>query len=138
MAVVLARLGRFCFRRRGLVVLLWAGLLVLSVSGAALLSEPGAGRLLGPRHRGAARERPGRGAVPAGRGGGASARVVFAVPAGRSLVAPATRAAVEQAVARIEAAPKVAEVASPTPGRPSRPTDASPWRRSPTASRPRS
>ncbi|WP_412515934.1 MMPL family transporter [Actinomadura madurae] len=112
-AVVLARLGRFCYRRRGLVVLLWAGLLVLTVSGAALLSEPAPDTFSVPgteaqRANDLVAER-----FPRAAAGGASARVVFAVPAGRSLAAPATRAAVEQAVARIEAAPKVAEVASP-------------------------
>ncbi|WUH99128.1 MMPL family transporter [Spirillospora sp. NBC_00431] len=113
MAVFLSRVGRFCFRRRRLVALVWAGLLVVTLAGAAALSEPApdtfsvpgtesqrANDLLKDRFPQAATDR-------------ATARAVFAAPAGRSLTEPANRAAVERAVARVKATPKVAGVATP-------------------------
>ncbi|MGW5417292.1 MMPL family transporter [Actinomadura geliboluensis] len=112
MAVLLSRLGRFCFRRRRLVVLLWTGLLVAAVSGAAALSEPAPDSFSVPgteaqRANDLVKERFPQAA------GGAYARVVFAAPAGRRLDDPATRAEVQRAVARIKAARDVAEAADP-------------------------
>ncbi|TDD67464.1 MMPL family transporter [Actinomadura darangshiensis] len=108
MAVLLARLGRFCFRRRQLVVLLWTGLLVAAVSGAAVLSEPAPDTFSVPGTEAQRANDLVESRFPAA--GGAAARIVFAGP---SLTAPETRAAVGQAAARIKAAPEVAEVGDP-------------------------
>ncbi|MFG2086994.1 MULTISPECIES: MMPL family transporter [unclassified Spirillospora] len=113
MAVYLSRLGRLCFRRRRLVVLLWAGLLVVTALGGAFLSEPAPETFSVPgtesqRANDLLKER-----FPQVATDGARARVVFAAPAGTSLNEPASRTAVEQAAARIKDAPKVAGVSGP-------------------------
>ncbi|MEU8799189.1 MMPL family transporter [Spirillospora sp. NPDC048819] len=116
MAVYLSRLGRLCFRRRRLVALVWAGLLVVAASGAAFLSEPAPDRFSVPgtesqRANDLLKER-----FPQIATDGARARVVFAAPGGpegTSLNEPANRTAMEQAVARIKDAPKVADVSEP-------------------------
>ncbi|WP_141579967.1 MMPL family transporter [Actinomadura sp. WMMA1423] len=111
MAVFLARVGRFCFRRRWTVVLAWTGLLVAALAGAAVLSEPGPDSFSVPGTEAqrasdlVARRFPQAGADRA------SARIVFAAPAGRSLAG--RRADIERALARIGAAPQVAEAADP-------------------------
>jgi RND superfamily putative drug exporter len=50
---------------------------------------------------------------PQANANGATARVVFAAPAGQKLTSPAGKAAVEAVVARLRAAPQVATVAGP-------------------------
>ncbi|MGP4022723.1 MMPL family transporter [Actinomadura sp. 3N407] len=109
MAMYLSRLGRFCFRRRRLVALMWAGLLVLTASGAAMLSEPAPDTFSVPgtesqRANDLLKER-----FPQAASGGATARVVFAAPAGTSLDEPALK----QAAARIKNLPQVDGVADP-------------------------
>ncbi|MGH3242132.1 MAG: MMPL family transporter, partial [Spirillospora sp.] len=113
MAVFLSRVGRFCFRRRRLIVLVWAGLLVVAVSGAAALSEPAPDTFTVPGTESQRANDLLKNRFPQAATDSATARVVFAAPAGRSLSEPANRASVEQAVARIKAAPKVADVAAP-------------------------
>ncbi|MFI0366251.1 MMPL family transporter [Actinomadura sp. 1N219] len=113
MAVFLSRVGRFCFRRRRLIALLWAGLLVVAVAGAAALSEPAPDTFSVPGTESQRANDLLKDRFPQAASGGATARVVFAAPAGRALTEPANRASVERAVARIKAAPDVADVASP-------------------------
>ncbi|RFS87177.1 MMPL family transporter [Actinomadura spongiicola] len=113
MAVFLGRLGRFCFRRRRLVALVWVGLLVAAVAGAAALSEPAPDTFTVPgtesqRANDLLKER-----FPQAAADTATARVVYAVPAGRSLTEPGSRAAVQRSVARIKAVPRVAEATDP-------------------------
>ncbi|XRQ09204.1 MMPL family transporter [Actinomadura welshii] len=109
MARFLTRLGRGCFRRRRLVVLLWTGLLVAAVSGAVVLSEPAPETFSVPgtesqRALDLVDER-----FP-GVAGKASARIVYV---GDSLTGPGSRAAIERAVDRMKDAPEVAAVAGP-------------------------
>ncbi|HVQ96373.1 MAG TPA: MMPL family transporter, partial [Mycobacteriales bacterium] len=113
MASYLYRLGRFAFRRRRLVAVLWLAVLGGVLAGAATLSGstadafriPGtpsqqAIDLLGER-------------FPEASAAGAVGRVVFAAPSGQALGDAANRAAIEGAVAELRQAPQVASVTDP-------------------------
>ncbi|GIM93256.1 MMPL family transporter [Paractinoplanes toevensis] len=113
MASFLYRLGRFAFRRRWLVVGLWLAVLAVTVTGAATLSgsTSDAFRIPGTPSQEAIdllQER-----FPQASADGATARVVFAAPAGQQLTGAATKAAVEQVVAELRRAPQVASVNDP-------------------------
>ncbi|MGY0233877.1 MMPL family transporter [Longispora urticae] len=103
MATFLYRLGRFAFRRRGLVALIWVALVALAGFGAATaapaasssFSIPGteaqkAFDLLDQR-------------FPGGNADGATARVVLKAPAGQKVTEPAARAQVDKIVADLKA-----------------------------------
>jgi len=113
MATFLYRLGRFAFRRRWLVTALWMAVLAAALTGAATLSKPTSDAFSIPGT-------PSQEAIdllterfPQASAGGASARMVFAAPAGRKLTDPELRAAVEGAVALLRQAPQVASVSDP-------------------------
>ncbi|MEV6522284.1 MMPL family transporter [Longispora sp. NPDC051575] len=102
MATFLYRLGRFAFRRRGLVALIWVALVALAGFGAATaapaasssFSIPGteaqkAFDLLDQR-------------FPGGNADGATARVVLKAPAGQKVTDPAARAQVDKIVADLK------------------------------------
>ncbi len=112
MATLLYRLGRFSFRRRGLVTLGWVLLLALLGTGAATLS--------GPTSEGF--DIPGVESIQAFEtleqkmglaAGNASARVVFTADDGATLADGEARAAIEQALADVARAPHVASVTDP-------------------------
>ncbi|NUK04234.1 MMPL family transporter [Streptomyces lunaelactis] len=114
MATFLYKLGRFAFRRRRLVALLWVALLALAGVGAASASTatsssfsvPGteaqkAFDLLEERFPGASPD-------------GATARVVFQAPDGRKMTEPASKAEVNKAVAELKAgSEQIASVTDP-------------------------
>ncbi|CAL9440541.1 MMPL family transporter [Streptomyces sp. enrichment culture] len=114
MATFLYKLGRFAFRRRHLVTLLWVALLALAGVGAASapaatsssFSMPGteaqkAFDLLEER-------------FPGGSADGATARVVFKAPDGQKMTDPANKARVDKAVADLRAgSDQVAGVTDP-------------------------
>ncbi|WP_018656196.1 MMPL family transporter [Actinomadura flavalba] len=113
MATFLYRLGRFSYRRRRLVALLWAALVLACGAGAATLSGPTADDfsipgtesqqaidLLGER-------------MPQANADGATARVVFAAPEGAKVTDPQVKTAVDQVVARLGQTPQIAQVADP-------------------------
>ncbi|MEU2182800.1 MMPL family transporter [Streptomyces thermolilacinus] len=114
MATFLYKLGRFAFRRRHLVTLLWVALLALAGVGAASapaatsssFSMPGteaqkAFDLLEKR-------------FPGGSADGATARVVFKAPDGQKMTDPANKARVDKAVADLRAgSDQVAGVTDP-------------------------
>jgi RND superfamily putative drug exporter len=113
MATYLYRIGRFAFRRWRLVAVGWLALLALVVTGAMTLSGatseafsiPGtpsqkAIDTLGDRFPEAAAD-------------GATARVVFAAPAGQKLTDAADKAAVEQTVTTLKGLPQVSSVSDP-------------------------
>ncbi|GAA4915891.1 MMPL family transporter [Streptomyces coeruleoprunus] len=114
MATFLHRLGRFAFRRRHLVTLLWVALLALAGVGAASapaatsssFSIPGteaqrAFDLLEERFPGASAD-------------GATARVVFKAPDGQKMTDPANKARVDQAVGELRSgSAQVANVTDP-------------------------
>jgi RND superfamily putative drug exporter len=113
MASFLYRLGRFTFRRRWLVTGLWLAILAAALTGAATLSSPTSGALRMPGT-------PSQEAIdllqerfPQAAAGGATARVVFAAPAGQRLTAAPAKAAVEQVVGELRQAPRVVAVTDP-------------------------
>ncbi len=113
MATFLYRLGRGSFTRRRAVLVAWVLLLAVlgglaagfSKGTTTTLSIPGvesikASALLQKR-------------FPASGAGGASARIVFAAPAGQTVNEAANKAAIEATVARAARGPHVAAVADP-------------------------
>ncbi|GAA1804363.1 MMPL family transporter [Actinomadura chokoriensis] len=113
MATLLYRLGRFSFRRRGLVALLWAALLVLAGAGAATLKGPTSDDFSIPGTESQQALDVLKDEMPQMSADGATARVVFAAPAGSTVTGASGRAAVEQVVGRLKTAPQVASVADP-------------------------
>lgn len=113
MAIYLYRLGRASFIHRRLVLGIWVVLLVSSGLAAATLSGPTSSAFTIPgteAQRGidTLRER-----FPELAADGATARVVFAAPAGGSLADAASQATVADVLARIRALPKMAFVTDP-------------------------
>jgi RND superfamily putative drug exporter len=116
MATLLYRIGRFSYRSRILVSLLWLALAVGSGVAAATLSGPSSDSfsipgtesqeafdLLDERFPDTALD-------------GAEARVVFAAPEGQTMNDPANQAVVEEILADIAAGPQVAAVTGPYDG----------------------
>ncbi|MFI2236972.1 MMPL family transporter [Streptomyces chrestomyceticus] len=114
MATFLYKLGRFAFRRRRFVALIWVALLAVAGVGAATASSPAADSfsvpgtesqktfdLLGER-------------FPGTKADGATARVVFKAPDGQQVTAPAQKKAVEKVVGELKSSsPQVASVSDP-------------------------
>ncbi|WP_457029554.1 MMPL family transporter [Kitasatospora sp. P5_F3] len=113
MATFLYRLGRFSFRQRRYVVLLWVALLAACAFAAAKapaaeddgFAMPGtqsqqAFDLLNERFPGASSD-------------GADARIVFVAPQGQQITATANKAAVEQVVGELTGSPQVKSVLDP-------------------------
>ncbi|MCU7726190.1 MMPL family transporter [Actinoplanes sp. KI2] len=112
MASLLYRLGRFSFRRRKLVGLLWVLLLAVFGVGAATLSGPTSDAFSIPgtesfRAMDVLEQKFGAGA------GGATAKVVFTVTGDAKLTGGTQTAAIEKAVAALRKAPQVVSVADP-------------------------
>ncbi|GAA1139250.1 MMPL family transporter [Kitasatospora gansuensis] len=113
MATFLYRLGRFSFRQRRYVVLLWVALLAACAFAAAKapaaeddgFAMPGtqsqqAFDLLNERFPGASSD-------------GADARIVFVAPQGQQITATANKAAVDQVVGDLTGSPQVKSVLDP-------------------------
>ncbi|KAA6221381.1 MMPL family transporter [Streptomyces albofaciens JCM 4342] len=114
MATFLYKLGRFAFRRRRFVALIWVALLAVAGIGAATASSPAADSfsvpgtesqkafdLLGER-------------FPGSKADGATARVVFKAPDGQQVTAPAQKQAVEKVVGELKSSSsQVASVSDP-------------------------
>ncbi|GAA1886823.1 MMPL family transporter, partial [Actinomadura bangladeshensis] len=113
MATLLYRLGRFSFRRRGLVALLWAALLVLAGAGAATLKGPTSDDFSIPGTESQQALDVLKDKMPQMSADGATARVVFAAPTGSTVTDASGRAAVERVVGRLKTAPQVASVVDP-------------------------
>ncbi|MBQ0829450.1 MMPL family transporter [Streptomyces tagetis] len=113
MATFLYKLGRFAFRRRHFVALVWVALLTLAGVGAAQAPPAGNGSFSIP---GTEAQRafdlleqrfPGQSAD------GATARVVFKAPADQKMTDPANKAVVEKAVGELADGSEVVAVADP-------------------------
>ena len=113
MATFLYRLGRFSFRRRGLVALLWVALLAATAVGAATLSGPTADAFSIPGTESQKAIDQLAQKFPQASAGGATARVVFAAPKGQKLTDAANKSAVEGVVADLTSAPQVSSVGDP-------------------------
>ncbi|MFJ2894020.1 MMPL family transporter [Streptomyces sp. NPDC087218] len=118
MATFLYRLGRFSFRRRRLVALLWA--VVLAACAFAAVKAPTAAEdgfsMPGTESQKAFDLLDRR--FPGGGSNGAEARIVFVAPEGQKVTAGANRAAVERIVADVAAGDQVKATLDPfsTPG----------------------
>jgi RND superfamily putative drug exporter len=113
MASYLYRLGRFAFRRRRTVIVVWLVVLAAAITGAATLSGPtsNAFRIPGTPSQRAIDVLAQR--FPQASVGGATARVVFAAPTGHKITDAAYRAAIETAVTDLRTAAQVASVSDP-------------------------
>ncbi|MFF3982059.1 MMPL family transporter [Streptomyces sp. NPDC055808] len=103
MATFLYRLGRFAFRRRRYVALVWVALLALAGFGAASATTATSSSFSIPgteaqRAFDLLKER-----FPNQAADGATARIVFKAPAGQKMADPANKAAVEKTVKGLEA-----------------------------------
>ncbi|MEU4288098.1 MMPL family transporter [Kribbella sp. NPDC026596] len=113
MATYLYRLGRFAFRRRRLVVLVWLGLLAAGIAGAATLSGPTANGFSIPGTESQRAVDLLQDRFPQADADSATARIVFQAPDGQKLTDVANTAQVQQTLGRITDAPQVARVLDP-------------------------
>jgi RND superfamily putative drug exporter len=113
MATFLYRLGRFSFRQRWLVAALWVAMVAVAGLGAATLSGSTSNSFSIPGTEAQQAIDLLNKQFPQASAGGATARVVFVAPKGQSLADPANKAAVEEVVTKLKAAPQVATVADP-------------------------
>ncbi|MBW8487668.1 MMPL family transporter, partial [Actinomadura parmotrematis] len=113
MATFLYRLGRFSFRRRRVVALLWVGLLVLFGVGAATLKGPTSDNFSIPGTEAQRAIDLMKDRMPQANADGATARVVFAAPAGHKVTEPAAKAAIEKAVGGLKDGAQVASAVDP-------------------------
>ncbi|MEV4445742.1 MMPL family transporter [Streptomyces mirabilis] len=116
MATFLYRLGRFAFRRRRLVLMLWIAVLAAVGIGAASVSAGTSDSFAIPGTQSQkALDLLGK-EFPQASAAGATARVVFEAPDGRKLTSGADKAEVEALVADLRKASQVADVADPFAG----------------------
>ncbi|MCP9958622.1 MMPL family transporter [Streptomyces sudanensis] len=114
MATFLYRLGRFAFRRRHLVTLLWVALLALAGAGAASAPAATSGSFAMPGTEAQKAFDLLEKRFPGGSADGATARVVFKAPDGRKMTDPANKAHVDKAVADLRTgSDQVAAVTDP-------------------------
>lgn len=113
MATFLYRLGRFSFRRRGVVLAIWLGLVAIFGVGASTLSGPTSDSFSIPGTESQEAFDLLEERFPGGNTDGVQARVVFAAPEGETLTDPENQAVVEDVLAQVTAAPQVAEVPDP-------------------------
>ncbi|MFI9115142.1 MMPL family transporter [Streptomyces venezuelae] len=113
MATFLSALGRFAFRRRGLVVLLWFLALVGAGFAASTAAAPPADTFSMPGTESQKAFDLLRDRFPAARADGAAARVVVRAPGAEKITDPARRAQVDRLVADLGKSPQVASVADP-------------------------
>ncbi|MBB5933649.1 MMPL family transporter [Streptomyces zagrosensis] len=117
MATFLFRLGRWAFRRRRRVGLLWVVVLAAAFFGAVNASDPpdDASSMPGIEAQKAfdlINER-----YPGGEAEGASARIVFVAPGGQKVTSTEHRSAIDALVAKVADGPHITEAVSPFEGR---------------------
>ncbi|MEU6169124.1 MMPL family transporter [Streptomyces tanashiensis] len=113
MATFLSRLGRFAFRRRGLVVVLWLLAFFGAGFAASTAAAPPADTFSMPGTESQKAFDLLQEKFPDARADGAAARVVVRAPGAEKITSPARRAQVERLVADLAEAPQVAVVADP-------------------------
>ncbi|MGP9020351.1 MMPL family transporter [Streptomyces sp. BR1] len=114
MATFLYRLGRFAFRRRRYVALVWVALLFLAGFGAASASTPSASSFSMPGTEAQKAFDLLEKRFPGGSADGATARIVFKAPSGKTMNDAAEKAQVDKVVADLPKESKqVASVTDP-------------------------
>ncbi|WP_175439118.1 MMPL family transporter [Streptomyces vilmorinianum] len=113
MAMFLSRLGRFAFRRRGLVVLLWLLALVGAGFAASTAAAPPADTFSMPGTESQKAFDLLQEKFPDARADGAAARVVIRAPGTEKITSPVRKEQVERLVADLAEAPQVERVAGP-------------------------
>ncbi|CAM5315100.1 MMPL family transporter [Streptomyces tanashiensis] len=113
MATFLSRLGRFAFRRRGLVVVLWLLAFFGAGFAASTAAAPPADTFSMPGTESQKAFDLLQEKFPDARADGAAARVVVRAPGAEKITSPARKAQVERLVADLAKAPQVAVVADP-------------------------
>ncbi|MFC9230580.1 MMPL family transporter [Streptomyces decoyicus] len=114
MATFLYKLGRFAFRRRRFVALIWVALLAVAGVGAATAASPAADSFSIPGTEAQRAFDLLDQRYPGTNADGATARVVFRAPEGESMKDPANKAAVERTVHALQSgSSQVDRVADP-------------------------
>ncbi|MBL1098985.1 MMPL family transporter [Streptomyces coffeae] len=114
MATFLYKLGRFAFRRRGFVALIWVALLVVAGAGAATASPPATENFSVPGTEAQKAFDLLEQRFPGSSADGATARVVFRAPDGEKMTDPENKQAVKKAVTELKSSSdQVASVADP-------------------------
>ncbi|MEI5522058.1 MMPL family transporter [Streptomyces brasiliscabiei] len=113
MATFLYRIGRFAFRRRRLVVLLWIAVLAVVGIGSASVSGTSSDQFTIPGTQSQKALDLLDKEFPQASASGATARVVFEAPRGQQLTSGAHRTEVESLMADLRKAPQVASVSDP-------------------------
>ncbi|MFM9588108.1 MMPL family transporter [Streptomyces scabiei] len=113
MATLLYRLGRFAFRRRRLVLLLWIVVLAVVGIGSASVSGTTSDQFTIPGTQSQKALDLLDKEFPQASASGATARVVFEAPDGQRLTSGANRSEIESLIAELRKAPLVADVTDP-------------------------
>ncbi|MDX3226123.1 MMPL family transporter [Streptomyces sp. ME19-01-6] len=114
MATFLYKLGRFAFRRRRFVALIWVALLAVAGVGAATASPPSNDSFSIPGTEAQKAFDVLEQRFPGGNAQGATARVVFRAPAGEKMTDAANKRAVEKTIRELRSSSdEVARVADP-------------------------
>ncbi|HEX5566407.1 MAG TPA: MMPL family transporter [Streptomyces sp.] len=113
MATFLYRLGRFAFRRRGLVALLWVLILAVAGGAAASASSTASGSISIPGTEAQKAFELLEDRFPGASPDGATARVVFKAPGGEKITDGENQAAVGKVVAELAKGPQVQQAIDP-------------------------
>ncbi|MDX3310042.1 MMPL family transporter [Streptomyces sp. ME08-AFT2] len=113
MATFLYRLGRFAFRRRRLVLMLWIAVLAVVGIGSASVSGKTSDQFTIPGTQSQKALDLLDKEFPQASASGATARVVFEAPDGQQLTSGANKSEVESLIADLKKAPLVANVTDP-------------------------
>ncbi|RBO96227.1 MMPL family transporter [Nocardia puris] len=113
MSVLLHRLGRWCFRRRGLTVFGWLAVIALAGVAAATLSGPTSDSFTVPGTEAQEAVDLAAERFPELSAGGATATVVLAAPEGARLTESEHRATVERVRERLASEPSIVDVGDP-------------------------
>src|SRR3954470_262652 len=113
MATFLYRLGRFSFRRRRLVLMLWIAVLAVVGIGAMNVSTSTSDSFSLPGTQSQKALDLLEKGFPQASASGATARVVFEAPKGHTLASGADRTEVQSLIADLKKAPQVANVSDP-------------------------
>ncbi|WP_431042588.1 MMPL family transporter [Streptomyces sp. P1-3] len=114
MATFLYKLGRFAFRRRGFVALLWVALLAIAGVGASTASPPGNDEFSVPGTEAQKAFDLLEERIPGSSADGATARIVFRAPQNEKMTDPDNKAVVNEVIAELKkGSDEIASVGDP-------------------------